>query len=47
MYYSEDIIEEVRQSNDIVEVISSYVRLQKKGSNYGSKKRRTWNSYYE
>ena len=34
MYYSEDIIEEVRQSNDIVEVISSYVRLQKKGSNY-------------
>ena len=34
MYYSEDIIEEVRQKNDIVEVVSSYVRLQKKGSNH-------------
>ena len=30
MYYSEDIIEEVRMKNDIVDVISSYVRLQKK-----------------
>ena len=34
MFYSEDIIEEVRQKNDIVDVISSYVRLQKKGSNH-------------
>lgn len=34
MLYSEEIIEEVRQRNDIVDVISSYVRLQKKGSNY-------------
>ncbi len=34
MYYSEELIEEVRQKNDIVDVISGYVRLQKKGSNY-------------
>ncbi len=34
MYYPEEIIEEVRQRNDIVEVISSYVRLQKRGANH-------------
>lgn len=34
MYYSDDIIEEVRMKNDIVDVISGYVRLQKKGSSY-------------
>ena len=34
MYYSDEIIEEVRSKNDIVDVISSYVRLQKKGSSY-------------
>ena len=34
MYYSDEIIEEVRSRNDIVDVISSYVRLQKKGSSY-------------
>lgn len=34
MYYPEEMIEEVRTRNDIVEVISGYVRLQKKGSNY-------------
>lgn len=34
VYYSEDIIEEVRMKNDIVDVISSYVRLQKKGNSY-------------
>lgn len=33
-YYSDDIIEEVRSRNDIVDVISQYVRLQKKGSTY-------------
>lgn len=34
MYYPEEIIEEVREKNDIVDVISGYVKLQKKGSNY-------------
>ena len=34
MYYSEEIIAEVQQRNDIVDVISQYVSLQKKGSNY-------------
>ena len=34
MYYSDEIIEEVRIKNDIVDVISGYVRLQKKGSSY-------------
>ena len=33
-YYSDDLIEEVRARNDIVEVISDHVRLQKKGSTY-------------
>ena len=32
MYYSDDVIEEVRMKNDIVDVISGYVRLQRKGS---------------
>ena len=34
MYYPEELIEEVRIKNDIVDVISGYVRMQKKGSNY-------------
>ncbi len=34
MYYPDDVIEEVRQRNDIVDVISSYVKLQRKGSSY-------------
>lgn len=34
MYYSDEIIEEVRMKNDIVDVISDYVKLQKKGSSY-------------
>lgn len=33
-YFSDEIIEEVRSRNDIVDVISQYVRLQKKGSTY-------------
>lgn len=34
MYFSEELVEEVRLKNDIVDVISSYVKLQKKGSSY-------------
>lgn len=34
MYFSEDLIEEIRIKNDIVDVISGYVKLQKKGSSY-------------
>ena len=32
--YSDDIIEEVRSKNDIVDVVSQYVRLTKKGNSY-------------
>lgn len=32
--YSNELIDEVRNSNDIVSVIGSYIKLQKKGSNY-------------
>lgn len=34
MYYPDEVIEEVRMKNDIVDVISGYVKLQKKGANY-------------
>ena len=34
MRYSDDIIDEVRMKNDIVDVISQYVRLTRKGSSY-------------
>ena len=34
MYYSNNIIDEVRSRNDIVDVVSSYVKIQKKGANY-------------
>ena len=34
MYFPEEVIEEVRTRNDIVDIISGYVKLQKKGSNY-------------
>ena len=34
MYYPEELIEEVRTKNDIVDVISGYVRLQKKGASH-------------
>lgn len=34
MYFSDELIEEIRLKNDIVDVISGYVKLQKKGSSY-------------
>ncbi len=34
MYYPDEIVEEVRSGNNIVDVIGAYVHLQKKGSSY-------------
>ncbi len=34
MYYPDDTVEEVRMRNDIVNIIGSYIRLKKSGSNY-------------
>ncbi len=34
MFYPEELVEEIRTKNDIAEVVSGYVRLQKKGNNF-------------
>ena len=34
MYYPDELVEEVRMKNDIVDVVSGYVKIQKKGSSY-------------
>ena len=34
MFYSDDVIEEVRSRNDVVDLIGSYIKLTKKGSSY-------------
>lgn len=34
MFYPEELVEEIRGKNDIIDVISSHVKLQKKGSSY-------------
>ncbi len=36
MYYSDEIIEEVRSRNDIVDVIGSYVNLKRKGNSHSA-----------
>lgn len=33
-YYSEDVIRQVREANDIVDVLSGYMTLERKGGNY-------------
>lgn len=34
MFYSDELVEEIRSKNDIVDIIGSYIRLQKKGNNH-------------
>ncbi|KAB1437645.1 DNA primase [Candidatus Galacturonibacter soehngenii] len=34
MFYPEDLVEEIRVKNDVVDVLSSYIKLKRKGSSY-------------
>ena len=34
MYYPDELVEEIRAKNDIVDIVSGYVKLTKKGSSY-------------
>ena len=34
MYYSDELVEEIRAKNDIVDIVSGYVKLTKKGASY-------------
>lgn len=36
MYYADELVEEVRSRNDIVDIIGSYVNLKKKGNSYSA-----------
>ena len=33
-FYSQELVEEIRSRSEIVDVISGYIKLQRKGSNY-------------